>query len=371
VSHSSQAHLICGIATAISGDDEAALDALREQLALYPKIESAPSLTVALNRNHVSPAGLVNPSAHREYDDWFAADYGPVSVAYYLVDGRIRHASVTRTEGRFPAASVARKFVNIQFDSTVQRIGQIVHELVVVPAALLTPGLVPFHASAVTVAGRVLLIGGTGGVGKTTLASRACLRGAAFVADDIAVASVNGVAFPNLAYPKIYAYNVEQNHELRRRVLANRGVTDRVQWWLRRRLGAKMVRRAVSPSILSEAPNPTDSEIASYSLLVRDTSVSDISIRSVSADLAARFSAAVMTAEYASVTRHFQWRVANRIAAAQAPDIETIGELSARWYAEGSRALEKVKCEVILVPGNLSEDLQDRILAHILDHVGS
>jgi hypothetical protein len=187
------------------------------------------------------------------------------------------------------------------------------------------------------------------------------------MADDIAVVSVDGTAFPNLAYPKIYAYNVEQDHELRRRVLANRGATDRVQWWLRRRFGAKMVRRAVSPSIISKNPNARETVIARYSLLVRDTSAVDISIRPISAESAARFSAAIMTAEYMSVTRHFQWRVANRIAAAHAPDVETAGELSARWYAEGSQALEKVNCEVILVPGHLSEDSQDRILAHILN----
>jgi hypothetical protein len=366
VTAASQTHLICGVTTAISGDDSAALASLQQQLALYPTIDSAPSLTVGVNRELESPAGLVNPSAHRDYDDWFRAEYGPVSVAYYLRGGQIQHASITRTENGLPVGSSARKFINIQFESTVQRIGHILHELVVVPAALLTPGLVPLHASAVAVGGGALLIGGTGGVGKTTLATRACLRGAAFMADDITVASVNGTAFPNLAYPKIYAYNVEQDYELRRRVLANRGVTDRVQWWLRRRFGAKMVRRAVSPSILSLAPNPTETGIARYSLLVRDTSAVDISIRPISPESAARFSAAVMTAEYMSVTRHFLWRVANRIAAAQAPDIETVGELSARWYAEGSRALQKVNCEVILVPGNLSEDSQDRILAHIL-----
>jgi hypothetical protein len=134
---------------------------------------------------------------------------------------------------------------SIQFSAADEQVGQIFHELMLIPSAYFRPDRVLIHASAFQApSGKVIAIGGTGGVGKTSLELALCLHGDfRFVTDDICVLSESGHVWPILAPPKIYGYNTEHDRELRRKVLERRSSIDRLHWRWRSRRGSDRVRR--------------------------------------------------------------------------------------------------------------------------------
>ena len=78
------------------------------------------------------------------------------------------------------------------------------------------------HASGVVLSnGKAILLGGTGGIGKTSLELELCLNEkASFLTDDIAVIDKEGFLWPNLSFPKIYGYNLAGNKALKRQLLS-------------------------------------------------------------------------------------------------------------------------------------------------------
>src|SRR5690606_41041284 len=121
--------------------------------------------------------------------------------------------------------------------------GMVFHELALVPAAHWLSDVAVVHASAMAgPSGEVTLIGGTGGVGKTSLMLDLCLRrGFTFMADDISIVGADGWVHPNLAYRKIYAYHLQDNPELARRVFQGRRLVHREHCGLPRRPGLYVV----------------------------------------------------------------------------------------------------------------------------------
>lgn len=91
-----------------------------------------------------------------------------------------------------------------------------------VPVAALLQGLELFHASAVQLDGRVLAFTGPSGAGKTSVAARLLLAGAAFVADDVlaleregdAVIAHPGPALMNLRESTMRSFDADELAEL-------------------------------------------------------------------------------------------------------------------------------------------------------------
>lgn len=141
-----------------------------------------------------------------------------------------------------------RKFFSAQFNSDEEMLGQYFHDLVLVPTLILTGLRSVIHASSVVLNKNHIAFGGTGGVGKTSLEIEHCYFGKAeFVSDDILIIDGNEV-YHNLAYPKIYGYNLEDNKPLKKDIFKEETVLSKFNWSLRHRiLGSNKVRRRINP----------------------------------------------------------------------------------------------------------------------------
>jgi len=86
-----------------------------------------------------------------------------------------------------------------------------------IPSIYFNKNLAPVHCAGVSDhENRAILIGGTGGVGKTSLEMELCRNyGCSFINDDISVLDSDGWVYPNLAFPKIYGYNLENNDKVK------------------------------------------------------------------------------------------------------------------------------------------------------------
>ena len=344
---------------------------LREELAAYPPWDALPGTPAAggaapeadyaltFGAPEMSPVVLANPSSHPEGTDGFTARYTMASVEHRWRGGRL-HALGVRVHR--PASGLwraAQRAADVQFASREARAGMIAHELALVPAAVLDEGRLPVHASGLQAPdGGVLLLGGTGGVGKTSL----CLelgRGAGyrFLADDIAVMDAGGGAasgpgarghvYPNLAYPKVYAYNVTGHGGLRAAVLGGRGALDRLHWAAHKARGLDKVRRRVPPDALYGPPS-AGGPLARYVVLTRENR-DDLELAPLGADEAAALSVRVLQTEFAAFLTHLHFHAYNRRLITM-PPIATPEAVAARWREGLAAVFAGVDCQVARIP---------------------
>lgn len=352
----SRTYRIFGKPVRVDVDDSEGSRLLLAELSLYPT--AAPNGDSDLVFEHLPlPAtthGLLNPTPHLEFSDGFAARYTMASVAFSFDDGRLRRTRFYENVDGPKLLRTARRFADIQFTSRAQRAGMIFHESALIPSVYFMPDLAPIHASAVQDdEGAVVLIGGTGGVGKTSLELELCLnRGYRFVADDVSIIDVDGHAFPNLAYPKIYAYNLEDNPQLRERVLDRRGLLDRAHWTLRRGLGPSQVRRRLSPDELYGGYSSEGGPVRLYAILVRETRGA-VHAEAISADRAASMTTSVLETEFFQFNNHLRWHAFNR-AANDEPPYATLEDVSQRWRDVLAGVFQTVDCRLIRIPVDMN-----------------
>ncbi len=327
---------------------------LEQELALYPAASPAsePELRFKWGTILHEDGRRANPRIHEEFSDGFLAHFTTADVRFRVDDGRLRRVELTIPPSH-RLISTLRKALDMQFASREERAGMVFHELALVPAAHWLSDVAVVHASAMAgPSGEVTLIGGTGGVGKTSLMLDLCLRrGFTFMADDISIVGADGWVHPNLAYPKIYAYNLQDNPELARRVFQGRRFADRVHWGLHRRRGLQFVRRRLAPDKLFGAYSATGGRLSRYFVLVREDRP-NIDITELGAAQAAAVSVEVMPSEYAHFYNHLHWHAYHRRLDGKEPTI-TPQDVHARWRRLLGAVFQGVRCYMVRVPLNI------------------
>lgn len=350
-------------------DDSEGSRTLEEELSTYPVCMSddAPDLIfehlplerLAANRTAMAtprtteagnPVTLHNPHSHVENENGFTAHFTMASVHYSFEQTELRRIRFYANASEHALVRHARRLVDIQFTSREERSGVIFHELALFPAMYFLRDRALIHASALQGNDEaIVLIGGTGGVGKTSLELHLGLHADyRFVADDVCAVDSDGRVWPSLAYPKIYAYNLVDDDSLRQRVLGSRGVMDRMHWMIRGRLGPSKVRRRVSPAALYDRISTEGGPLGTYAVLVRQ-SVPDVRSEVIDPARAARMSAAVLETEFAQFNNHLSWHCFNRMALGEEP-VTTLGEVTARWRALFEHAFARAQCRLIRIP---------------------
>lgn len=356
---------------AVEFDESRGADVLERELSLYPQIDAAatPTLKIRYGPVRSAPAARVNPRVHEEYDDGFIARFQTADVRF-SVDEEGLSGLDFYIPSSAPLIALARKALDIQFTSREERAGMIFHELALVPAAHWMSDLAVVHASALSApSGEVTMIGGTGGVGKTSLMLELCLqRGYAFIADDIGFVRDDGWVYPNLAYPKIYAYNLEDNSELARRVLKGRGIADRLQWAASRARGPHYARRRIAPNHLFGAINGKGGPLKRYVVLVREDR-SAIDVSTLAPERAASVAATLMPPEYSQFYHHVYWHEYHRLLERREPSITLEGVLR-RWTDVLTTVFAEVRCTVVRVPLGMSHqhfklEMAERLVSDI------
>lgn len=343
---------------------------LREELSLYPSAGRGERVDLVIRHplGAVGDARLVNPKSHTLLEDGFVATFSGSSVRFRFHGDALREVAFTVGDGGRGWRRQLGRWRNVQFCTADEAIGQIFHELVLVPAIYFDSDRFLVHASGVVAPdGRAILFGGTGGVGKTSLELELC-RGHRFrfLSDDISVLSSDGTVWPNLAFPKIYAYNLEGDPELAREIFRGRPLVDRLQWRWRRRRGLARVRRRVSPERLYGSVQTDGAPLARYFILVREQR-SSLDITPLDAETAAALSVRVMEAEYTVFHQHLVWYDFNRSVAGGA-DAHRPWSTFERWKRQAVSVFSNVDCFLVRVPLTMEHrELRQAMVAVVVE----
>lgn len=140
-----------------------------------------------------------------------------------------------------------QRWLSNQFTIREEYIGQIFHENVLLPAMTCLSDVLLIHGAAFNFRNNTFLIGGKGGVGKTSIELKVCFhRNASFIADDMAIV-YKGQLSPNLSYPKIYRYNLVGETELRQKLFLSFSWLSKLHWYLYPVLFRKEPRIRINP----------------------------------------------------------------------------------------------------------------------------
>ncbi len=251
----------------------------------------------------------ISPSIHITVENGFFANYGTCKVLYLQEDTLKIYIEIPDTKWFI-------KFISVDFKTAVAAVGTILHELVLVPMTYFFNDLTLVHASSFKniSSGKTYMIGGTGGVGKTSIELLFCRKdNYSFISDDIAVVDADGNIYPNLSFPKIYAYNVSDNKEFEKVVLSNDSLMGKFQWnFIKKVRGSSRVRRRLSPLKLYKNIENSKTLIGDYIILSKNSIINEIKVEKIKfIDDVVENTFNVIDNEYYIFHNHIRWHEYN------------------------------------------------------------
>ena len=327
-----------------------------ENFSLYEQVDDLrrPDLIIHLGSNMSQiPIKAVNPSLHFELENGFRSLYPKITVDL-AKEGKTVITKIGLQNVKNPFIAYLKKLNNKQYHSISERIAQIVYELVLVPSIYFDNSKFLLHSSAFKRQdGGAILIGGTGGVGKTSIEIELCMnRGYTFIADDISVIDDDGYVWPNLSFPKIYAYNLKNNHKLKSLIFKQRPLHDKLAWKFKLLFsGAAGVRRTISPVEAYTDYEKNRVKFENYFILVKKN-IKKLSLEKIDAQIATEMSIQIMQTEYAAFNNHILWHEFN----CKALNIDPIIKLETvfnQWKKQCLKVLKNTNCYQINIPLNM------------------
>jgi hypothetical protein len=331
--------------------------ALISFLSVYPDGDPSarPDVHVSLKR-HVSDDFnshpiAINPQSHHEFQDGFGIS---IPLRGQIVWQKQADILVHMYLANFIRnRNILFKIFDREFNAPYQYIGEILHELILVPTALFFyENVLAIHGSAIVdKEGSVIVFSGTGGVGKTFLEMRFLLDNQyAFFSDDITLMGEEGVVYPNLAFPKIYKYNVSQLPALKRYIQERYGLLSRMQWVLYPAIPymGKYCRRVLNPERISQIPIPEKGRLKHFYFLFRSKHVKRIECETLDAEKAWKSSYRIMRAEYHRMFTHIGYHEYNRTMC-RLPEIVAERDVEKK-YTEIFGRLKNVTFRLIHIP---------------------
>jgi len=306
------------------------------------------------NFNLTSKIVSINPSSFFLLEDkTFAVDYGHSIIHYQLMSVPKRIVVIPKK------GSFLQKFLSMECRNTLENLVQIFHELIAVPVIFFDKWRFPVHASAVydNDLQQVIMFGGTGGVGKTSLElflSRN--KRYSFFADDICVIDKDGFAYPNLAYPKIYGYNTSPNLISVKKLLKEESTLSKIHWFFHYRLrGPSKVRRKLNPHCLFKGGvRKEKSKVGKYYILYRTATVEDVELGEISIEEAVKSTLEIIKNEYWVFLRNIRWLTVNLSLAGGDLNLKNFNLNSAKEIL--MEALREVEIFVLKVPIRISHN---------------
>lgn len=268
-------------------------------------------------------------------------------------DGKSLDADVNLLPRRFRLKHRER-FRTLEYSTDVELFEQLLHELVLIPAMYFFLDRVIVHSAAVVVRGSAILLTGTGGTGKTSgLLSIRREENVEFLTDDIGVMAPDGSVFPNLAWPKIYGYNLGGNIG-KGELLRGRGWLDRLHFNLRHRINPAKVRRKLRPQQLYGRVAGAAVPLDAVFFLFREN-VAEMVIEDLPTSAAVEMSLAVMSTEHSDFQRFFHWDRYNSLAFGRAPILDLEVVLRA-WRQNLQQIFSKVRTRIVRIPVGMPHD---------------
>lgn len=324
---------------------------LHKELSLYPIAgeDTKADLTVNyLEKLESENPVLRNPSSHSYYKDSFRLELINVKIEFHFKGKTLKQIDFCIKQGGF-LMSELNKWFSYQFTNRKESIGYLFHELILVPSAFFFPDLTVIHASAIDDNG-IILFGGTGGVGKTSLELELCTNlNKSFFADDIVFANNKGISFPNLSYPKLYGYNLADNKEVKDKLFKGAGVLNKIHWHTRKSINPSFVRRRISPTQLYNNVEQNPKKIKAFYILIKDGDTKQIEISKISPAKASKLNRLVIETEYHVFYKHLLWDEFNSIVVSKDTRL-SFTDLMNRIETNLCEALENIDSFVVKIP---------------------
>jgi hypothetical protein len=332
----------------INYGDGAASSILKRELSLYGLTNSSPDIIIKINSGDGESETLANnPSIHEELKDGFRCHFGVTSVLFRK-ERKVLHIEMAFDENQ---RNWRRKIRNIQYSHPFEDIGQVFHELVLIPSLFFFPErLTLIHGSALEYApDKVLILAGTGGVGKTSLEMELIFKkGYKFLSDDITFLGQDGSIYPNYAFPKIYAYNTIDNKGMEEKLLCGRNIFDRIQWFLKKKSSPFGVRRRVNPFIFFEGKLSNGGKLKKSFLLFRGN-YENFSLEKMTPEKVAEVNLEIIKAEYSVFFNHLYWHNVNN-RGLNRPSIISVDYILNTWMDIQYRTFKNCECYLVKVP---------------------
>jgi hypothetical protein len=338
----------------IEVDDIDVRQVLIDEFKIYDEVREQADVNVYVV-NTINFEGVYSntPSIHKTFKNGFLADFGGNKVLYKKEDVLSIYIEMNKKR------SFLRKFISMGYKNNIDNIGQVLHELIFVPLNFFIENKTIIHSSSMknTKTGKSVMIGGTGGVGKTSMELLLCRDfDYSFISDDIAVVDDKCSIYPNLAFPKIYAYNLADNESLKNLIFKDRYFMDKFQWgFIKKFRGESKVRRVVSPDVLYKNFETNENDIDDYFILYKSNNVNEITISELSAKKASALTLDIIKNEYHSVFQHITWHEYN----CELMNFEPIIKLEdtlVRWLEIYNKIFQSVNCFAIKIPVGIKHD---------------
>jgi len=327
-----------------------ASELLKEELSIYEETKLEPDVILGINDNSFEKKILSkNPSIHEEIENGFSCKFGETEISW-LKKGEKIYINMVFDENK---KNFLQKLMSIQYTHPFENIGQIFHELVLIPTLFFYPAdLSIIHGSALeTKDNKAIIIAGTGGVGKTSLELSLIFKNQSkFLSDDIVFVDKNCYIHPNYSFPKIYGYNTIGKKNLEQRILEKRSAFDKIQWNFSKIFLNRPIRRRVNPKVFYNDKISKGLELTNYYFLFRGN-YSDFSFENISAETAAKINIEIIKTEYSAFLNHLHWHKTNRLAAKEKILIDAEQVLS-KWHELQKNILGQCKCYLLKIPLN-------------------
>lgn len=331
-------------------ENQKIFNSVAEQFSYYDDVAGSESIDLSIkvcrDFNHHSILQR-NPSIHSEIKNGFIIDYKTHRTAFYK-SGEKLNADLLIKVAEGLASKALRKLNNIEYATREERAAGIIFETILIPSLFFYDDKAVIHSAGFAIDGKAVLIGGSGGGGKTSLEIELCQnKNYTFLNDDIAVVSKSAEVLPNLNHPKIYAYNLKGNEKLREKIIDNKPFADRMQWELKTKLfGPSKVRRRLS--IKNYQYTNKNVPLEKYFILSKEN-VSEINLDKISSEDAAKISVNIILTEYAQFFNHILWHEFNSISKGKSPII-TFDEIKNRQEKAAKNVLQKTNNYVLRIP---------------------
>lgn len=330
---------------------------LRKSLELYPDTV-AENADVCVNISTVLPQSKFvsrNPSIFVKMQNGMITKFPQCEILWERnTEGRPLMITVDIPKPSQSLRAGYHKFRTMEYSTEVEIFEQVLHELVLVPSVYFFKDLSLVHAAVLAVNGRAIMLAGTGGTGKTSaLLSLRKKENVSFVSDDIAIVSKNGFIYPNLAWPKIYGYNLS-SYITKEELLEGRGIVDRLQFNLRLKRNPRFVRRKLQPNVLYTSFEDGPVPIQKVIYLFRHNSEM-IELKDLEKDLAIEMGLHVMQTEYSNFHNFLEWDQYNSIVTGVRPLLK-VNEVLKNWQSNLSNSFKNADIKLLQIPFNLKHE---------------
>lgn len=170
---------------------------------------------------------------------------------------------------------------------------------VVTTAALLRRDASYLHASSFCRDGAGVALIAWGGIGKTSSVLKLVTEdGWRFLSDDLGLVDADSTLWRTPRRLQVYAYNVDGQRDVRRRLMEGRGPVDRINWhWRLARFGPKKVRRRIGAEELFGDDFVGDSARLDRAIFLERRDVSEFQFDPIDTDVLARRAATILIDE--------------------------------------------------------------------------